>query len=96
MYSYVHNKKKRRQGAYCNKMSGYNGFTNKNVLDRYMRLPQPQSKVQCVYVWIDGTGEHLRAKTKTVNFVPKYPKGSHTTLNASFCGSIYIKCVLIN
>ena len=45
------------------------------ALDRYLSLPQPEDKVQCTYVWIDGTGESLRSKTKTVNFVPKTPKG---------------------
>jgi len=46
----------------------------KSVLARYMSLPQPEQKVQCTYVWIDGTGEQLRSKTKTVGFVPKHPK----------------------
>jgi len=46
----------------------------KSVLARYMSLPQPDQKVQCTYVWIDGTGEQLRSKTKTVGFVPKHPK----------------------
>merc|ERR1712108_130351 len=51
-----------------------NGYTNKSVMDKFMRLDLGATeKVQCMYVWIDGTGEHLRAKTKTVNFVPKLP-----------------------
>uniref|UniRef100_A0A1I8F6V9 glutamine synthetase n=1 Tax=Macrostomum lignano TaxID=282301 RepID=A0A1I8F6V9_9PLAT len=43
-------------------------------LKRYLALPQPEDKVQCMYIWIDGSGENLRAKTRTVETVPKDPK----------------------
>ena len=48
---------------------------DKGVVEHYMTLPQPEDRVQVTYVWIDGTGESLRSKTKTVKFVPKTPKG---------------------
>merc|ERR1739844_727832 len=52
-----------------------NGYTNKNVIDKFLRLDLGGTeKTQCMYVWIDGTGEYLRAKTRTVGFVPKEPK----------------------
>lgn len=39
--------------------------TDKTVISRYMTLPQGE-KVQYMYIWIDGSGEGLRAKTRTM------------------------------
>lgn len=55
--------------------------TNKAVLDRYMRLPQPDDKVMATYIWIDGTGEYVRAKTRTIDFLPKHPSGETLSRN---------------
>lgn len=61
----------------CSKMLslGNTTATNKTVLDRYMKLPIPDNKCQVMYVWVDGSGENLRSKTRTVDFIPKSPSG---------------------
>jgi len=46
-----------------------NAQTNKSVLDRYLKLDQG-SRVQALYIWVDGTGEGLRSKTKTLEKKP--------------------------
>lgn len=48
-----------------------NAKFNKELSERYNRLKYDTNLVQATYVWIDGTGENVRAKTRTVDFVPK-------------------------
>ncbi|KAG1706146.1 Glutamine synthetase [Nymphon striatum] len=45
--------------------------TSKTTLMKYLSLPQPENTIQAMYVWIDGTGEGLRAKSRTIPFIPK-------------------------
>lgn len=52
-----------------------NAALDKTLLNKYLDLPQPENKIQAKYIWIDGTGESLRSKTRTVDFVPKHPSG---------------------
>ncbi|XP_040577043.1 glutamine synthetase [Lepeophtheirus salmonis] len=51
-----------------------NASLNKKVLSKYLDLEQPKDMVQCMYVWIDGSGENLRCKTRTVEFIPEKPE----------------------
>ncbi|XP_003747444.1 glutamine synthetase 1, mitochondrial-like [Galendromus occidentalis] len=47
------------------------GSTSRLTTFNYLkRLPQPSDKCIATYVWIDGTGEHLRNKARTLNFIP--------------------------
>jgi len=44
-----------------------------NILDKYMSLDTSQGPFQVLYVWIDGSGQTMRCKTKTVDKVPQQP-----------------------
>lgn len=45
---------------------------HKNITEYYMSLDQGSS-IMATYVWIDGTGESLRNKTRTLSKVPASP-----------------------
>lgn len=47
---------------------------DKDVFARFYDLPIPQNKAMVQYIWIDGTGEHLRAKTKVMDKEPERPE----------------------
>lgn len=54
-------------------------LTDKTVLQRYMNLKIDDNVKLATYVWIDGTGEHLRSKTRTIydcsaNSVNQFPE----------------------
>ncbi|XP_055526469.1 glutamine synthetase 2 cytoplasmic isoform X2 [Wyeomyia smithii] len=50
-----------------------NAHINKTLLDKYMSLPLPEGKIIATYIWIDGTGENVRCKDRTLDFIPEKP-----------------------
>ncbi|KAK0412854.1 hypothetical protein QR680_006448 [Steinernema hermaphroditum] len=45
--------------------------TDATVADRYRMLNEAVSDCVCTYVWVDGTGQDLRCKQRTMTKVPK-------------------------
>ncbi|TMS40033.1 hypothetical protein L596_006469 [Steinernema carpocapsae] len=58
--------------------------TDKSVAERYYQLGQSLQNCVATYVWIDGTGENLRCKARTIS---KYPKAVEDLPEWNFDGS---------
>ena len=52
-----------------------NACIDKKVLDRYLDLELPPNKCQATYIWIDGTGENVRCKDRTLDEIPQTVAG---------------------
>jgi len=50
---------------------------DKKILNYHMTLEMPDDKIQALYIWIDGTGQGVRCKTKTIDGVPKTVEGMY-------------------
>lgn len=35
-----------------------------SILEKYYSLPQPKDQIQAEYIWIGGSGQDLRSKTR--------------------------------
>lgn len=55
----------------------HSSLLNKAVRQQYMSLPQGH-QCQVTYIWIDGSGEGLRNKTRTLDFEPTSISGKLT------------------
>ena len=53
-------------------MDTYKGL-NQAVLNKYMDL-DTNGMIQANYIWIDGSGETMRSKTKTIDYDPQTPE----------------------
>lgn len=51
-----------------------NSKLNKAIADRYSDLEMPEGTLIATYIWIDGTGENLRCKDRTIEAIPQSPK----------------------
>jgi len=77
--------------------------TDKQLLNKYLQLEQPDNQVLATYIWIDGSGQNLRSKTMTIDFLPKNASelkwwnfdGSSTEQAVGSNSDVYLKPVAI-
>ena len=68
--------------------------TNKQLLEKYLNLDQPDDGVMAEYIWIDGTGEGIRSKCRTLYKEPMKPSGKPT--HFSLCVRVCVHaCVCV-
>lgn len=67
-----------------------NALINKTLLDKYMRLSLNDDQIQATYIWIDGSGENVRCKDRTLAAVPASVKGRFRWCSRSDKTSIWI------
>ena len=64
---------------------------NKTLRQHYLSLPQ-RGLCQVTYVWVDGSGEGLRNKTRTLDREPQGLEGKHSVYSPVWTGfTVWLK-----
>lgn len=45
-----------------------------NILEKYYALPQPTTSIQAEYIWIGGSGQDVRSKTRVCSSLFKFTR----------------------